>query len=173
MAPFLSPFVAAQAVGLSASGFFLFSTMSISPWNIISMLEPSDISLIKRAPLYGRAFFGRGRPVFIGTAFGGAGAYLLAYLNRPSDISLEHSRALLAAAATLVVAVPHTVIWMLPIYKGLANEKYSGTEVEAKERWNGLMKRFYGGNSIRLVLYATAYALGIYGLAASHVTSFV
>jgi hypothetical protein len=33
------------------------------------------------------------------------------------------------------------------------------------------MKRFYTGNSVRLLLYATAYALGTYGLAVSRVTT--
>ncbi|KAF7366178.1 hypothetical protein MVEN_00494800 [Mycena venus] len=119
----------------------------------------------------GACFFGRGRPAMLATAFGGAAAFLTAYFNRPADITLEHSRALLLAAGSLLISLPHTIIWMVPVYKGLSDEKYAGTEVQAKERWDGLMKRFYAGNSIRLLLFATAYALGIYGLAASHITS--
>jgi hypothetical protein len=50
-------------------------------------------------------FFSRGRPAFIGTAIGGGAAFLVAYFNRPADISLAHSRALLAAAGSLLLAV--------------------------------------------------------------------
>ncbi|KAJ7833888.1 hypothetical protein B0H14DRAFT_2800007 [Mycena olivaceomarginata] len=93
----------------------------------------------------------------------GAAAFLTAYFYRPSDISPEHSRALLGAAGALLIAVPHTIISMVPIYKALADTTYSGTEVQAKA--------IYTGNSVRLLLYATAYALGTYGLAVSRVTT--
>ncbi|KAJ7452969.1 hypothetical protein B0H11DRAFT_2326757 [Mycena galericulata] len=171
MSPLLGLFPSSQIVGISAAGFFLASTLSISPFNLIPIVERSELSPAIRAPLYGHMFLARGRPAFIATALGGAAAFFTAYYNRPSDISLEHSRALLFAAGSLLIAIPHTVIWMVPIYKGLGDVKYSGTEVQAKERWTGLMKRFYFGNSVRLLLFATSYALGIYGLASSKVSS--
>ncbi|KAJ7353036.1 hypothetical protein DFH08DRAFT_855825 [Mycena albidolilacea] len=171
MPALFSIFTSTQAIGVSAAGFFLASTTSLSPFNLIPIAEQSKLSPAERAPLYGRMFFARGRPAFAGTALGGAAAFLTAYFNRPSDISPEHSRALLGAAGALLIAVPHTIISMVPIYKALADTTYSGTEVQAKERWNGLMKRFYTGNSVRLLLYATAYALGTYGLAVSQVTT--
>ncbi|KAJ7618311.1 hypothetical protein DFH06DRAFT_1479000 [Mycena polygramma] len=164
-------FASSQIIGLSAAGFFLASTMNSSPFNLIPIVERSNLPLVSRAPLYAHMFSGRGRPAFITTAVGGAAAFLTAYFTRPSDTSLIQSRALLGAAGALLIAVPHTIIWMLPVYKALGDEKYAGTEVQAKERWDGLMKRFYAGNRIRLLLYGTAYALGICGLTASKVTS--
>ncbi|KAJ6529824.1 hypothetical protein B0H19DRAFT_1242783 [Mycena capillaripes] len=171
MAPLFSTFPSSQVIGLSAAGFFLASTVHISPFNLIPIVERSKLAPAARAPLYGHMFHARGRPAFIGTTIGGAAAFLIAYFNRPVDTSILQSRALLVAAGSLLIAIPHTVIWMVPIYKKLGDEKYSGSDVQAKERWDGLMKRFYAGNSIRLLLYGTAYALGIYGLAASQVTS--
>ncbi|KAJ7456116.1 hypothetical protein FB451DRAFT_1512483 [Mycena latifolia] len=176
MPALFTPFPASQVVGLSAAGFFLASTMGLSPFNVIPNVERSNLPLETRAPLYGHMFSGRGRPTFAISTLGGAAAFLAAYFTRPADISADHTRALLGAAGALILAVPHTVIWMVPVYKGLADVKYSGTEVQAKangveERWNGLMARFYFGNSIRLLFFATAYALGIYGLASSQVSS--
>ncbi|KAF7360672.1 hypothetical protein MVEN_00798900 [Mycena venus] len=56
------------------------------------------------------------------------------------------SRALLGAAGALLLAVPQTAIWMLPIYKALGEETYAGTEGQTK---------------------------GIYGLASSSVAALV
>ncbi|KAJ7840788.1 hypothetical protein B0H13DRAFT_2287014 [Mycena leptocephala] len=121
MVAFLSVFTSSQVVGLSAAGFFLSSTTNVSPFNLIPIIERSNvITPATRAPLYKHMFFSRGRPAFIGTAIGGGAAFLVAYFNRPADISQAHSRALLAAAGSLLLAVPHTVIWVLPIYKELA-----------------------------------------------------
>ncbi|KAF7360695.1 hypothetical protein MVEN_00801300 [Mycena venus] len=173
MPPLLGVFVSSQVVGLSAAGFFLASTMGSSPFNLIPIAERSNLSPATRAPLYKHMFFVRGRRAFIGSAFGGAAAFLVAYFNRPADIALEHSRALLGAAGALLLAVLQTAIWMLPIYKALGDETHAGTEVQAKERWDSLMKRFYRGNFVRVVLYTVAYALGIYGLASSRVAALV
>ncbi|KAJ7100430.1 hypothetical protein C8R44DRAFT_859343 [Mycena epipterygia] len=175
MPPLFSLFASSQVLGLSAAGFFLASTTNISPFNLVPIAErsASQLPLATRASLYGHMFSGRGRPAFIATTLGGAAAFFTAYANRPDDISLEHSRALLGAAGTLLLAIPHTVIWMVPVYHELSDSKFSGTEVQAKERWDGLMKRFHSGNSIRLLLFATAYALGVYGLSSSKVTSLV
>ncbi|KAJ7602682.1 hypothetical protein B0H17DRAFT_1154927 [Mycena rosella] len=170
MPALFSPFVASQALGLSAAGFFLASTASISPFNLIPIVESSSLPYAARAPLYGHMFSVRGRPAFLVTALGGAAAFFTAYYTRPADISVEHSRALLAAAGALIVAVPHTVLAMVPVYHALSDAKYSGTDAQAKVRWDGLIARYYRGNSLRVLLFATAYALGTYGLASSHVT---
>ncbi|KAJ7864451.1 hypothetical protein B0H14DRAFT_3443504 [Mycena olivaceomarginata] len=166
-------FASSQVVGISAAGFFLAGTVGISPFNLIPIAERSNLSPATRAPLYKYMFHVRGKRAFIGSSLGGAAAFLVAYFNRPADISLEHSRTLIAAATALLVTVPQTVIWMLPIYKALGDETYAGTEAQAKERWAGLMKRFYRGNSIRVLLYTTAYVLGIYSLASSKVNILV
>ncbi|KAJ7633721.1 hypothetical protein B0H17DRAFT_1217484 [Mycena rosella] len=107
-------------LGLSAAGFFLASTAGISPFNLIPIVEsssPCSSPYAARAPLYGHMFSVRGRPAFLVTALGGAAAFFTAYYTRPADISVEHSRALLAAAGALIVAVPHTVLAMVPVYK--------------------------------------------------------
>ncbi|KAJ7447464.1 hypothetical protein FB451DRAFT_1375639 [Mycena latifolia] len=171
MPALFTQFPAFQVLGLSAAGFFLASTMDVSPFNAIPNLERSNIPLATRASLYRHMFHGRGWPSFAISTFGGAAAFLTAYLTRPADISADHSRALLGAAGALIIAVPHTLIWMVPVYKGLADVKYSGTELQAKERWDGLMARMYFGNSVRLLFLAMAYALGVYGVASSQVTS--
>ncbi|KAJ7779430.1 hypothetical protein DFH07DRAFT_795025 [Mycena maculata] len=189
MAPLLSVFPSTHIVGLSLAGFWLASATNISPFNMIPNLEHSKLEPATRAPLYGHLFFARGRPVFIVTALGGGAAFLAAYFTRPEDTSVLHSRALLAAAGSLLIAVPHTIVWMVPVYKALADVNVSGTEVQLKgkqtisstviladgriERWEGLMRRFYIGNSIRLLFYATAYALGLYGLASAKIISVV
>jgi hypothetical protein len=150
MLPLFSIFASSQAIGLSAAGFFLASTMGISPFNTIPILERSDVHTCSapqtiilpmqttqlphsaRAPLYGHMFSGRGRPAFAITTLGGAAAFFTAYFNRPADISVDHSRMLLVAAGSLLIAIPHTIIWMVPIYKALSDVKYSGTEVESR-----------------------------------------
>ncbi|KAJ7108940.1 hypothetical protein C8R43DRAFT_184354 [Mycena crocata] len=175
MAPLFSIFASSQAIGLTAAGFFFFSTMGISPFNLIPIVERTDIPPQTRAPLYRHLFLYRGKRAFLTTTLGGVAAFLLAYRTRPADISLDHARALLGAAGALFLAIPHTAIWMVPIYKELADKGVyakngSGSGVE-KERWNGIMKRFYGGNNLRVFLFGTAYALGLYALASSKVTS--
>ncbi|KAJ6549579.1 hypothetical protein DFH09DRAFT_1366789 [Mycena vulgaris] len=171
MPALFTTFASSQVIGLSAAGFFLGSTMGISPFNVVPILESSNIPRTARAPLYGHMFHGRGRPAFALTALGGAAAFITAYYSRPANISVEQSRALLVAAGSLLIAVPHTIIWMVPIYSALGDVKYSGTEVESKVRWDKLMRSFHTGNSIRVLLYAAAYGLGIYSLASSQVTS--
>ncbi len=76
-------------------------------------------------------FHKQGRPAFIASILLGVAGYATAYLTRPSDISAEHARALLIGAASLVVALPHTVIAMVPVYKQLGEAaKFKGTELE-------------------------------------------
>ncbi|KAF8189445.1 hypothetical protein K438DRAFT_945669 [Mycena galopus ATCC 62051] len=178
MSHLLGIFASSQIVGVSAAGFFLASTMGISPLNLIPIVERSNLSPATRAPLYKHMFLVRGRRAFITTAFGGAAAFLVAYFNRPADIALGHEYALLGAAGALALAVPHTVVWVLPIYKALGDESvYAGTgavtEAQARERWAKLMDRFYRGNFVRVMFYSVAYALGIYGLASARVTGLV
>ncbi|KAJ7670086.1 hypothetical protein DFH06DRAFT_1321103 [Mycena polygramma] len=167
MPQLLNAFVSSQVIGISATGLFVGSTMNSGPFNLIPIVQRSNLPPAWRVHLYRHMTSGNGRLVFLGSSLGGALAFLVAYFARPADISLSQSRALLGAATALVIAVPHTMIWMLPIYKALGDDRYSGNEAQFHERWEGLMKRFHTGNSIRLMLYATACAVGLYGLAAS------
>ncbi|KAJ6472941.1 hypothetical protein C8R47DRAFT_1076837 [Mycena vitilis] len=153
MPQLLSAFILSQVVGISATGLFVGSTMNSGPFNMIPIVQRSKLPSAWRAHLYTCMTSGNGRLVFLGSSLGGAVAFFTAYFARPAHIQLSQSRALLAAAAALILAVPHTMIWMLPIYKALGDEKYSGTEAQTQERWDGLMERFKTGNSIRLMLY--------------------
>ncbi|KAK7044413.1 hypothetical protein R3P38DRAFT_2878625 [Favolaschia claudopus] len=173
MVPLLGIFASSQVIGVTAAGFFLASTVGISPFNLIPLAEHGNLPPSTLAPLYTHMFLTRGRRAFLAGSLGAAAAFLTAYFNRPADISLEHSRALLGAAGLLIAAVPHTIIWMVPVYKQLGNGAYKGTEEQTKERWQTLMSRFYRGNSIRVAIFLAAYSLGIYGLTSSKVTHLV
>lgn len=75
-------------------------------------------------------FFKNGRPAFIGSVFIGVAGFTTAYLNRPSDISNEHSKALLVGIAALVVALPHTILSMVPVYKGITTIDVAAADVD-------------------------------------------
>ncbi|KAJ6502843.1 hypothetical protein C8R47DRAFT_1251650 [Mycena vitilis] len=169
MSNLLSAFILAQVYGVSATALFMGSTMSPGGFNLVSIVGRSKLPSTWRAHLYGCLITGSGRQVFLTTGLGGAAAFLTAYLTRPAHIPVGQGSALLAAATALVGAVVHTAVWMVPIYSALGDQADFGTEAQTQERWAGLMKRFQRGNLIRLTLFATAHALGIYGLAVSRV----
>lgn len=90
---------------------------------------------------------------------------MVAYLSRPSKISVFHSRVLLGAAFTLLLAVPHTVLLVLPVYKKLAAESEAKAEdKEAEKRWEVALKQFYFENGLRTALFGGVYAVGLWSL---------
>lgn len=57
----------------------------------------------------------------IGSVALGVLGLLVAYTHRPADISVSHSRAIIAAGVSLAVSIPHTLLFVVPIYNDLAN----------------------------------------------------
>ncbi|KAJ7676546.1 hypothetical protein DFH06DRAFT_1317179 [Mycena polygramma] len=118
-----------QVFGVSATGLFMRSTMNPGDFNLVSIVERSEVAAIitlrilprataKLIAMYGISSFPPpGAPIY--TALGGAAAFLAAYFDRPANIPFGQSRALLAAATALFGAVLHTAVWMVPVYTAL------------------------------------------------------
>lgn len=122
----------------------------------------------------------------LGSVALGIVGFATAYANRPVNISVEHTRAIIIGAAALLVSVPHTVVAMLPIYKDLGavadlpedQQKCASlfhkvqTFLDSKitsppARYATHLKRYFFGNGIRLGLFGISYLAGLYGLASS------
>ncbi|KAL8286825.1 hypothetical protein RQP46_004353 [Phenoliferia psychrophenolica] len=132
MANILSPFVLGQAVGVTCSGLFAFGTLSVSPFNAFSAVERSSLSVSDRSKLVTELLHSNGRKAFLSSVLVGSAAYLTAFIYRPATTSLAHSRVLHGAAIALLLAVPHTLVVMLPVYARLAD-----VEGETKEAGEG------------------------------------
>lgn len=63
----------------------------------------------------------RGKPSMIGSVALGVVGLIVAYTHRPANISVSHSRAIVTAGVALAVSIPHTLIFVVPIYNDLAN----------------------------------------------------
>lgn len=79
------------------------------------------LDVATKATIFSHMIKSRGKPSMIGSVALGVIGLIVAYIHRPADISVSHSRAIVAAGVALAASIPHTLLFVVPIYNDLAN----------------------------------------------------